>query len=92
LNSKKLVQNSVFLFLTECQPLQFWLISRHGTRYPPAYGIASLQTLPSLRDEIVTSHVVQKSEYYYHGVILTLYLYAPIFSLLPIFHQERDIR
>lgn len=45
--------------IEQCEPQQFWLISRHGTRYPPSYGITSLQTLPSLRDNIIQNHKIQ---------------------------------
>ncbi|XP_069691317.1 multiple inositol polyphosphate phosphatase 1-like [Periplaneta americana] len=46
--------------IEQCEPQQFWLISRHGTRYPPSDGIASLQTLSNLRDNIIQNHEIAK--------------------------------
>ncbi|KAJ9582188.1 hypothetical protein L9F63_003475, partial [Diploptera punctata] len=39
-----------------CEPVQFWLLSRHGTRYCDEDVIDVMWTLPDLRDQIVKNH------------------------------------
>ncbi|KAJ9598264.1 hypothetical protein L9F63_011085, partial [Diploptera punctata] len=41
-----------------CEPKQFWLISRHGTRYPSEDGITRLKTLNKIRDGVINNHEV----------------------------------
>ncbi|PSN34766.1 Multiple inositol polyphosphate phosphatase 1 [Blattella germanica] len=43
-----------------CQPVQFWLLSRHGTRYPNKKDIARMEHLPELRDQILRNHEIRK--------------------------------
>ncbi|XP_012271843.1 multiple inositol polyphosphate phosphatase 1 [Orussus abietinus] len=42
--------------IPDCEPIQIWMIARHGTRYPSSSEVTKLQTLPKLRDQIVYSH------------------------------------
>ncbi|PSN38479.1 Multiple inositol polyphosphate phosphatase 1 [Blattella germanica] len=42
--------------IPQCKPVQFWLLSRHGTRYPDEEGITAMWTLPDLRDKVVKHH------------------------------------
>jgi hypothetical protein len=42
--------------LTECQPIQFWIISRHGTRYTDVDGINEMWSLTDVRHQIVSNH------------------------------------
>jgi hypothetical protein len=49
-------------FSTECEPLQFWLLSRHGTRYPDEDVIDAIWTLPDLRDKILKNHYDELSK------------------------------
>ncbi|KAJ8665109.1 hypothetical protein QAD02_006771 [Eretmocerus hayati] len=36
-----------------CQPVQIWMLARHGTRYPDADKILQLKNLTKIRDEIL---------------------------------------
>ena len=41
--------NTLFSFPEQCYPSKFWLISRHGTRYPSRKGIEAIQyVLPEI--------------------------------------------
>ena len=48
-----MLKRFLFVFLTECRPLQFWIISRHGTRYIEQDGITDMWSLTGLRDRII---------------------------------------
>lgn len=39
-----------------CRPIQFWMLSRHGTRFPDNKAIYTMQHLPDLRDQIINNH------------------------------------
>ncbi|KDR19043.1 multiple inositol polyphosphate phosphatase 1-like [Zootermopsis nevadensis] len=39
-----------------CRPVQFWMLTRHGTRFPEKKAIYSMQHLPDLRDQIINNH------------------------------------
>ncbi|XP_026480413.1 multiple inositol polyphosphate phosphatase 1-like [Ctenocephalides felis] len=39
-----------------CEPVQFWLLTRHGTRLPTAKEIGRMPHLESLRDEIIRNY------------------------------------
>ncbi|GFG36484.1 hypothetical protein Cfor_11822 [Coptotermes formosanus] len=39
--------------IPHCQPLQFWIISRHGTRYNKQSGIEDMWSLKAVRDKII---------------------------------------
>ncbi|KDR19046.1 hypothetical protein L798_06402 [Zootermopsis nevadensis] len=41
--------------IPQCRPVQFWILSRHGTRYTDAAGINNMWSLISLRDHIITN-------------------------------------
>ncbi|XP_023702394.1 multiple inositol polyphosphate phosphatase 1-like [Cryptotermes secundus] len=43
------------VYIPQCQPVQFWILSRHGTRYTDAIGINDMWSLICLRDEIITN-------------------------------------
>ncbi|KAJ4443227.1 hypothetical protein ANN_04895 [Periplaneta americana] len=43
-------------YLPNCRPIQFWLLSRHGTRFPDKSDISAMQHLPDLRDQILNNH------------------------------------
>ncbi|XP_011496891.1 PREDICTED: multiple inositol polyphosphate phosphatase 1-like [Ceratosolen solmsi marchali] len=42
--------------VSNCSPIQIWILSRHGTRYPGKKSIAPLLTLSRLRDQIIYNH------------------------------------
>lgn len=44
-----------------CTPVQVWLVTRHGTRYPKASDITRLKKLNELRNEIINNHEQRKS-------------------------------
>jgi hypothetical protein len=52
---KHFQQTAVCFVLAECQPVQFWILSRHGTRYTDSDGIDEMWSLRSLRDEIINN-------------------------------------
>jgi hypothetical protein len=52
-----------FAFLVECHPVQFWMLSRHGTRYAKGDVINDMWSLHSLRDEIISN--LEKGRKYY---------------------------
>lgn len=39
--------------IPQCQPLQFWIVSRHGTRYNKQDGITDMWSLKDLRNQII---------------------------------------
>lgn len=41
--------------IPHCHPVQFWILSRHGTRYTDEDGIKEMWSLRSLRDEIINN-------------------------------------
>lgn len=43
-----------------CQPIQFWLLSRHGTRYPKREDITNMEHLHEVRDLIIRNHDERK--------------------------------
>lgn len=43
-----------------CKPIQLFVVSRHGTRYPGSKVIPKLKILSSLRDKIVTNHLEKR--------------------------------
>ncbi|KAJ9582182.1 hypothetical protein L9F63_003469 [Diploptera punctata] len=43
-----------------CKPVQFWLLSRHGTRFPDKKDIAGMEHLPEVRDQIIRNHEERK--------------------------------
>ncbi|KAL1116078.1 hypothetical protein AAG570_005573 [Ranatra chinensis] len=45
-----------------CEPVQLWLMSRHGTRYPGNDGLSILMNLTSFRDTVVYNHETRKSK------------------------------
>lgn len=45
-----------YLFIPECEPLQFWILSRHGTRYTDVNGVDNMWSLTVLRDQIITNN------------------------------------
>ncbi|XP_031777741.1 multiple inositol polyphosphate phosphatase 1 [Nasonia vitripennis] len=42
--------------VTNCVPVQMWVLTRHGTRFPGRKAITQLHTLPKLRDQITYNH------------------------------------
>uniref|UniRef100_T1J676 Multiple inositol polyphosphate phosphatase 1 n=1 Tax=Strigamia maritima TaxID=126957 RepID=T1J676_STRMM len=51
------------LYNSECKPVQFYFISRHGTRYPKAKDIKLMRhLLPSIRDRIVDAAANKKGK------------------------------
>ncbi|XP_069691313.1 multiple inositol polyphosphate phosphatase 1-like [Periplaneta americana] len=46
--------------IPQCKPLQLWLLSRHGTRYPDEGTISRMWTLPELLDQIASNHYILK--------------------------------
>ncbi|PSN48762.1 hypothetical protein C0J52_05187 [Blattella germanica] len=44
-------QSTDQVLIPQCEPAQFWLLSRHGTRYPDAVDITAMWTLPEIRDQ-----------------------------------------
>jgi hypothetical protein len=54
--------SDLLLLLTDCRPVQFWMLSRHGTRYPDKKTISIMQHLPDLRDQIINNHEKRKSQ------------------------------
>jgi len=44
-----------FACLTDCQPLQFWILSRHGTRYSDEDDIDNMWSLKEFRDQIISN-------------------------------------
>jgi hypothetical protein len=58
-NTKSMICTCVitkYALLTECQPIQFWIISRHGTRYTDVDGINEMWSLTDVRHQIVSNH------------------------------------
>ncbi|XP_043280384.1 multiple inositol polyphosphate phosphatase 1 [Venturia canescens] len=45
-----------FQTVPECQPVQIWMASRHGARYPKVESVNKLSDLPKLREQIVYNH------------------------------------
>ncbi|XP_016837275.1 multiple inositol polyphosphate phosphatase 1 [Nasonia vitripennis] len=41
---------------SSCVPMQIWVLSRHGTRYPGKKVVPQLLALPAMRDQIVKNH------------------------------------
>ena len=48
-----MLKRFLFAFLTECRPLQFWIISRHGTRFSEQDETTDTWSLTDLRDQII---------------------------------------
>ncbi|KAJ4443224.1 hypothetical protein ANN_04892 [Periplaneta americana] len=48
------------VFVPQCQPLQFWIMSRHGTRYTDTSGINNMWSLTSVRDNILSNHEAKR--------------------------------
>jgi len=46
------VYTSVINLITDCRPMQVWLVSRHGTRYPSRKKIEELKKLNELKTMI----------------------------------------
>ncbi|XP_066585295.1 multiple inositol polyphosphate phosphatase 1-like [Prorops nasuta] len=46
--------------ITDCDPVQIWVLARHGTRYPGACTIKDMSNLSSFRDKILENHYVHK--------------------------------
>ncbi|CAG2054137.1 unnamed protein product [Timema podura] len=42
-----------FLYVSDCEPAQIWILARHGTHYPKKKDIDDLRDLIQLRDQIV---------------------------------------
>ncbi|KAJ8665112.1 hypothetical protein QAD02_006774 [Eretmocerus hayati] len=42
--------------IPSCTPVQIWVLSRHGTRYPDRTTILQMSTLSKLRDQIIYNH------------------------------------
>jgi hypothetical protein len=61
-------KGELFPFLIECQPVQFWILSRHGTRYSGADDISNMWSLLSLRDEIISN--LENGRKYCHDIVL----------------------
>jgi hypothetical protein len=41
-----------------CVPIMFWMVARHGTRYPPAQHVTVMkERLPKLRRAILQNHL-----------------------------------
>lgn len=49
--------------LTDCRPIQLFVVVRHGTRYPDLDQIPNMQKLLMLRDEIISNHREKQSEF-----------------------------
>jgi hypothetical protein len=47
---------------TECEAKQFWIISRHGTRYADADEVDELKDLYDLQEKIISNHENDGSE------------------------------
>ncbi|XP_024947003.1 multiple inositol polyphosphate phosphatase 1 isoform X3 [Cephus cinctus] len=45
--------------IPNCNPVQIWMLARHGTRYPKKSTITKLHTLPKLRDQIIYNHEIR---------------------------------
>jgi hypothetical protein len=48
---------------TDCEAKQFWILSRHGTRYADADEVDDLRDLYDLQKKIVNNHEEDGSEY-----------------------------
>ncbi|XP_067005691.2 multiple inositol polyphosphate phosphatase 1 [Anabrus simplex] len=42
--------------IPNCEPVQVWMLCRHGTRFPKKSTIKKLRALKSFRDEIIKNH------------------------------------
>jgi hypothetical protein len=52
----------LFAFITECRPLQFWIISRHGTRYVHQDDITDMWSLTDLQDQIIKNFEARRKQ------------------------------
>lgn len=52
------------IFVSDCQPVQIWMTSRHGARYPKVESVNKLSTLPKLREQIVHNHEHRGSRFF----------------------------
>lgn len=43
-----------------CRPIQFWMLSRHGTRFPETKTIHTMQRMSDLRDQIINNHEIRR--------------------------------
>lgn len=45
--------------IPHCHPIQFWMLSRHGTRFPDMQTIYTMQRLSDLRDQIINNREIR---------------------------------
>jgi len=56
-------EDSSPVFVPGCQPIMFWMVARHGTRFPPAADVFRMKDrLPKLLKTIVENHKEERGK------------------------------
>lgn len=50
------------IFSSDCKPIQFWMLTRHGTRFPKEDDISTLQLAKDLKKEVIANYDLVNDE------------------------------